>query len=150
MDNILKLPIRRSDTYENIVEQFCTTKNSFAEEKKVFSTIKDFMVFAALIGYELNIFTPLNNKIKTTSIILETYATTKHDAYIYLIALGKKNDLEILKDDNLRDAILVFEGFCNAGLEYINKWMFDNVGEHISEDVLFNQTLEYLITKNDS
>lgn len=148
MDNILKLPVRRSDTYENIVQLFCSTKSSYSEEKKIFSTVKDFMVFAALIGYELNIYTPINNKVKTTAIILETYATTKHDAYIFLIALGKKSDLEILKDENLKDAILVFEGFCNAGLEYINKWVFDNVGKHISEDILFNQTLEYLITKS--
>jgi len=145
MDNILKLPVRRSDEYEKLVVQYCATKDSYSGEKKVFSTIKDFMVFAALIGYQLNKSKPLDSGMTTTSIILETYASTKHDAYIYLISLAKNESLDILNDENLRDAIKIFEGFCNAGLEHINKWVFDNIGQHISEDILFNQTLDYLL-----
>lgn len=145
MDNILKLPVRRSDEYEKLVVQYCATKDAQPGEKKVFNTIKDFMVFAALIGFQLNKSKPLDGEMSTTSIILETYATTKHDAYIYLIALAKNEALDILKDENLRDAIKIFEGFCNAGLEHINKWVFDNIGQHISEDILFNQTLDYLL-----
>jgi dnd system-associated protein 4 len=145
MDNILKLPVRRSDAYEKLVVQYCATKDSQPGEKKVFNTIKDFMVFAALIGFQLNKSKVLDGEMTTTSIILETYATTKHDAYIYLIALAKNESLDILKDENLRNAINIFEGFCNAGLEHINKWVFDNIGQHISEDILFNQTLDYLL-----
>ena len=63
------------------------------------------MVFAALIGYQLNKSKPLDSGMTTTSIILETYASTKHDAYIYLISLAKNESLDILKDENLRDAI---------------------------------------------
>ncbi len=82
------------------------------------------------------------NKI---SIILETYASTNHDSYIYLMALSKKPSLDTLKDENLREAISIFEAYCNGGLEYIGRWIFSNVGKDIGSDILFNQTLEYLI-----
>ncbi|WP_318479813.1 hypothetical protein [Photobacterium leiognathi] len=139
-----KLSVCRNTEYESLVEKLCSTKNSSSDET-VFSTIKDFMVFAALVGFQLDLYRPLESNMNKISIILETYAHTNHDAYIYLMALSKKPSLDILKDENLREAISIFEAYCNGGLEYIGKWIFSNVGKDIGSDILFNQTLEYLI-----
>ncbi|WP_318462203.1 hypothetical protein [Photobacterium leiognathi] len=139
-----KLSVCRNTEYESLVEKLCSTKNSSSNET-VFSTIKDFMVFAALVGFQLDLYRPLESNMNKISIILETYASTNHDSYIYLMALSKKPSLDILKDENLREAISIFEAYCNGGLEYIGKWIFSNVGKDIGSDILFNQTLEYLI-----
>lgn len=137
-----KMSVCRSTNYESLVECYCKNSNSSGEV--VFSTIKDFMVFSALVGYQLNLFKPLENKTNTISIILETYASTNHDSYIYLMALSKKPTLDILKDDNLKEAIEIFEAYCNGGLEHINSWVFNNVGQYLNSDILFNETLSYL------
>lgn len=139
-----KLSVCRNTEYESLVEKFCSTKNASSKET-VFSTIKDFMVFSALVGFQLDLYRPLESNMNKISIVLETYASTNHDSYIYLMALSKKKSLDILKDENLREAIGIFEAYCNGGLEYIRKWVFSNVGKDIGSDILFNQTLEYLI-----
>ncbi|HIF9466546.1 hypothetical protein [Photobacterium damselae] len=139
-----KLSVCRNTEYESLVEKLCSTKNSSSDET-VFSTIKDFMVFAALVGFQLDLYRPLESNMNKISIILETYASTNHDSYIYLMALSKKPSLDTLKDENLREAISIFEAYCNGGLEYIGRWIFSNVGKDIGSDILFNQTLEYLI-----
>lgn len=139
-----KMSVCRASCFESLEENFCSTKRSHSNSDSLFSTVKEFMVFSALVGYQLDKFKPLTTKVSTTSILLETYATTKHDAYIYLIALAKEPSLDILKDVNLRDAINIFEGYCNGGLEIIDSWVMHNLGEPLMTDVLFNKTLEYL------
>lgn len=139
-----KLSVRRASFFESLEEKLCSTKRGVNTNDYIFSTIKEFMVFSALVGFQLDKFKPLTAKTNTTSILLETYATTKHDAYIYLIALAKEPSLEILKDENLKKSISIFEGYCNGGLEVIDDWVVNNLGEPLVADVLFNQTLEYL------
>lgn len=139
-----KLSVRRDARFEVLEERFCSTKGAKSDEK-VFSTVKELMVFAALIGYQLDDYQPLESKVNTTPILLETYASTHHDAYIYLIALAKEPSLDMLKDENLRDAIGIFEGYCNAGLKHIDNWIMNNISEPLVTNILFNETLDYLL-----
>lgn len=139
-----KLSVRRDARFESLEEKFCSTKGA-KSDSRVFSTVKELMVFSALIGYQLGDYQPLESKVNTTPILLDTYATTGHDAYIYLIALAREPSLDILKDERLRDAIGIFEGYCNSGLRYIDNWIMNNIGEPLVTNILFNQTLEYLI-----
>lgn len=139
-----KLSVRRDASFEALEERFCSTKGAKADTR-VFNTVKELMVFAALIGYQLNEFQPIASKSNTTPILLDTYSTTGHDAYIYLIALSKEPTLDMLKDENLRDAIGIFEGYCNGGLKLIDSWLMNNISESLVSNILFNQTLEYLI-----
>ncbi|MCA0936669.1 hypothetical protein LCL85_14105 [Vibrio alginolyticus] len=139
-----KLSVHRDARFESLEERFCSTKGA-KNDDAVFSTVKELMVFAALIGYQLNDYQPMSSKVGSTPILLDTYATTGHDAYIYLIALAKEPSLDMLKDENLRDAIGIFEGYCNSGLKHIDNWIMNNIGEPLITNILFNQTLEYLI-----
>ncbi|MGP8304587.1 hypothetical protein [Vibrio sp. YIC-376] len=139
-----KLRVHRDDRFEQLVDKLCSTKGG-ADKDFVFNTVKEFMVFAALVGFQLNQYKPLASRSNTTSIALDTYATTKHDSYIYLIALAKEPTLDILKDQNLRDAIGIFEGYCNAGLIHIDNWVLNNISEPVLEETLFKETLDFLI-----
>ncbi|EPT9249980.1 hypothetical protein ACVTNF_002150 [Photobacterium damselae] len=138
-----KLGVRRDSRYESLEEKFCLTKG--ASDTAVFSTVKELMVFAALVGVQLDKYEPITSKANTTSILLETYSSTEHDSYIYLIALLKEPSLDILKNENLRDAIGIFEGYCNGGLKHIDNWIINNIGEPLMANILFNETLVYLI-----
>ena len=139
-----KVQVHRDSRFESLEERFCSTKGA-NNDSRMFSTVKELMVFAALVGYQLDEYQPLEPKIKTTPILLDTYATTGHDAYIYLLALTKASSLDILKDENLRQAIDIFEGYCNSGLKIIDSWIMNNIGEPLVTNIIFNQTLEYLV-----
>ncbi|ABI71930.1 hypothetical protein Sfri_2084 [Shewanella frigidimarina NCIMB 400] len=138
-----KLSVSRDSRYIALEKKLCATKNN-TNDNFIFGTIKELMVFAALVGFQLDDFQPLKSKADSTPLILETYASTKHDSYIYLIALAKNKSLDILKDENLREAISIFEGYCNGGLKHIDDWIINNIGEPLATDILFNQTLEFL------
>lgn len=139
------LPVYRDVRFANLEERFCSTKGANKSGTSIFKTIKELMVFAALVGYQLDEYQPLDATVNKTDILLGTYATTKDDAYIYLIALTKEPSLDLLKDDNLRDAIQIFEGYCNGGLKNIDSWIMNNIGESLLTNVLFNQTLGFLV-----
>lgn len=139
-----KLAVRRDSRFESLEERFCSTKGA-KSNLMVFSTVKELMVFAALVGYQLGECQPIEAKVNTTSILLDTYATTNHDAYIYLIALASNPSLDILKDENLKKAIGIFEGYCNSGLKYIDSWIMNNISESLVTNILFNKTLECLV-----
>lgn len=142
-----KLSVHRDSRFEALEKRFCSTKDS-KNDDAVFSTVKELMVFAALVGYQFDCYQPMDPKVKSTPILLDTYATTGHDAYIYLIALSKAPHLDMLKDESLRDAISIFEAYCNGGLHHIDNWIMKNIGEPLMTNILFNQTLEFLI-END-
>ncbi|MEZ8714743.1 hypothetical protein AB6D81_01980 [Vibrio splendidus] len=139
-----RLSVRRDSKFESLEHKFCATKGA-SKESVVFSTLKEFMVFAALVGYQLDEYQPIAAKTNTGTIQLDIYASTGLDAYIYLIALAKNPSLDILKDENLKDAIEIFESYCNAGLANIDNWVMSHMSEPLVSNVLFNQTLEYLI-----
>ncbi|WP_413479523.1 hypothetical protein [Vibrio hibernica] len=139
-----RLSVHRDNRFNDLDEKFCSTKGA-KSDACVFNTVKELMVFAALIGYQEDEYHPLNTKANTTPISLDTYATTNHDAYIFLLALAKNPSLDILKDESLKDAIAIFEGYCNGGLKIIDSWVMNNISEPLITNVLFKQTLNYLI-----
>ena len=138
------LPVKRDRRFEPLVERLCTNKDG---HKQVFKYNKDLMVFAAVIGYSLEKRKRLDGD--GISIILDTYSTDRKDAFIYLIALIVKRNGSILKDENLLDAIKIFEEYCNAGLEEIQLWLDENPKDHIGIDTLFNKVYDQVI-KNES
>lgn len=145
-----KLPVRRDKNFDVLVEKLCETKNeidhtkSEIENKKFFSTIKELMVFAALVGYEYGEKSVIDTKKESISILLETYATTDHDAYIYLLALTECKSLDTLKNENIKQAISIFENYCNGGLKIINNWMDENLNESLYSNIIFKKVLDFL------
>jgi len=115
--------------------------------KSIFVYLKDLMVFAAMVGHDLNIRRPL--KGETIEIILDTYASDQKDGFIYLLALIEKKDGLVLKDENLRETVQIFEEYCNAGLYEITNWLDENPGDPIGIDTLLTKILAKLV-KNDS
>jgi len=116
-------------------------------DKSIFVYLKDLMVFAAMVGHDLNIRRPL--KGETIEIILDTYASDQKDGFIYLLALIEKKDGLVLKDENLRETVQIFEEYCNAGLYEITNWLDNNPGDPIGIDTLLTKILAKLV-ENDS
>lgn len=146
------LNVYRDSKYDNLVTRFCSTRTKATEQDSqqsiIFKTVKELMVFAALIGLENENYKPISGG-KKIPITLDTYSRTKHDAYIYLIALSKEPSLDVLKNENLPNAIRHFEAYCNGGLEIVSNWILENLSEDIGSNTLFNRVLEHLAANND-
>jgi dnd system-associated protein 4 len=135
-----KLSVKRDRCHEPLVDKLCFDKDG---NKPVFSFLKDLMLFASMVGYSEG-----KRKVLGTdsiSILLETYASDQKDSFIYLLALMNKKDGIVLKDENLPEAIKIFEEFCNAGLEKIQLWLDENPGDHEGIDTLNKKIYEQVI-----
>lgn len=137
------MSVYRDSRYEHLVSKFASSENG---KKKIFSTNKDMMTFCALLGFEKDLFHSIEPSAKKISISLETYANTRDDAYIYLLALAKEPILDILKTENLNKVIKVFEGYCNAGLKVLDEWNMKHSGDSEGFDMLFDESFEHLIS----
>lgn len=139
--NWRSMSVNRDSCYEHLISKFASSENG---RKKIFSTNKDMMTFCAVLGYEKNKFLPIESTAKKISISLDTYSTTKDDAYIYLLALTREPILDVLKTENLHRAIKIFEGYCNAGLEILDEWNLKHSGDSEGFELLFEESFIHL------
>lgn len=113
-----------------------------SSERSIFQYLKDIMVFAAMIGHSRKEKIQLSGEV--VEIILGTYASDQKDGFIYLLGLLDQRDGKVLKDENLRIAVKVFEEYCNAGLYTIEKWLDDNPGDPDGVDTILEKIYEKL------
>lgn len=116
--------------------------------KSIFQYLKDLMVFAAMVGYSRSERREL--KGDTIEIILETYHTDEKDGFIYLLGLLEHRDGQVLKDQNLRKCVSVFEEYCNAGLYVIEAWLDDNPGDPTGIDTLLHNIFEKMAENEEA
>jgi dnd system-associated protein 4 len=142
--NWMNINVLRSDEHADLVKRFCTQRNNDTG-RPVFAFIKDFLIFAAMVGFTLEKKTPLIDRSNTTQIILGTYASDDKDGFLYLLALLDKKDVLCLKDTELSSAVKVFEEYCNGGLFEIQSWLDFNGGDMEGVDTLYDKILEQLL-----
>lgn len=131
------LNVNRDRRHENLIDHLVTNSQT-----ALFRFNKDLMVFAAMLGYNYGIKKPLSND--TIQIVLQTYHNTEDDGFIYLLALMDKRDAKYLKNENLAEAIKVFEEYCNGGLDLLQDWFASNPADIEKIDTLEEKILEYL------
>ncbi|MBE0470967.1 MAG: DNA phosphorothioation-associated protein 4 [Methyloprofundus sp.] len=126
--------VRRERYHEPLVARLTS------DNKSIFQYNKDLMVFAALVGFSHSEKRPLSGDC--IDIILDTYSTDQKDGFIYLLGLLETKDPKVLKDNNLKDCIRVFEEYCNAGLYVITDWLSSEPGDPNGIDTLLKKIYE--------
>ena len=112
--------VYRSKIHEDMVQLLARTTVDKAETS-LFTTIRQLMIFAALLGYSQNRKIPLD---KTKGVEYIQIHIFENDLdYINMIALADQQNPEIFKDNNNFDVIEVFEEYANGGFEIINGWL---------------------------
>lgn len=135
--------VNRERRHENLIHTLVEDK-----ESAIFTFNKDFMIFAAMIGYAYNKRLPLSgDKI---SITLGTYHNTEDDGFIYLLALMENKNATCLKDSNLSESIKIFEEYCNGGLDIIQDWFRSNPTDNSRVETLEAKIWEYMKSQEDS
>ena len=93
--------------------------------QSLFSTIRDLLCFASLLGYSRNNKSPLGNEAKAPSVEIQQFESTNADDYIYMIAAAEHNDIDVLREGRTEDIIETFEEYVNGGLDIIQSWLDD-------------------------
>ena len=137
--------VRRNRKYESIVERLCNRKCAYSK-RPIFQYNKDLMVFAAMVGYTMEITEELEPD--SIQIVLSTYASDEKDGFIYLIALLKEKTATVLKDDKIAESVKYFEKYCNGGLSVIQEWLEENPGDSEGVDTLADKIYEQILENN--
>lgn len=114
-------PIRRSKKFESMVQVLRTDKGT-----SVFKTIKQLMIFAAMLGFSKQRRNMLKAEDGYEDIGYDTFATDDSHDYIFLLAVAHSGDASILSEDNNEEIVRIFEEYANGGFEIIADWMYQN------------------------
>lgn len=101
----------------------------------LFSTIKDLLCFASLLGYSRNNKKPLGSELKAPSVEIQQFESTNADDYIYMIAAATYDNIDILREDRTEDIIETFEEYVNGGLDIIQSWL-DNYNDPLGFEAI--------------
>ena len=112
--------VYRSKIHEDMVQLLARTTVDKAETS-LFTTIRQLMIFAALLGYSQNRKIPLDKTKGVEDIQIHIFENDLD--YINMIALADQQNPEIFKDNNNFDVIEVFEEYANGGFEIIYGWL---------------------------
>ncbi|NAW33497.1 DNA phosphorothioation-associated protein 4 [Halomonas alimentaria] len=134
--NWRNIGVKRERNHEALISRLTL------ENRSVFQYLKDLMVFAAMVGYSHDERREISGE--TIEIILDTYASDEKDGFIYLLGLLEHKDGQVLKDEKLKECVVVFEEYCNAGLYIIEDWLNENPGDPSGVDTLLDKIYQRL------
>ena len=111
--------VNRSQKYEALVQGLARQGNGGS----VFSTIRELMCFAALLGYELGAREQLPTDKGVEDIQISIFENNDSIDYIYMIAVGETGGTDVLRSDSEIDMVTIFEEYAHGGLGIIEDWM---------------------------
>jgi len=124
--------VRIDKSVASITEQLIGRADS--RDIKLFNTLAEVLVFAALLGQsnarKKHVVDPRPDPIR-----LDIFENNHLDSYIYLLAIHDSGGFDLLKDENLDNAILNFEAYAFGGLEIIAEWI-EKSGKGLYESIL--------------
>ena len=110
-------PVNRSKVYEG------TLQILGGPGAKLFPTLRDALSFAAALGYRERRRWPLDAKAGKEDIQAQIYNGNDAIDLIFAIGLAEKKSAEILKLENEKECIEIFEEYANGGLALITEWI---------------------------
>ena len=124
--------VNRSKVFEAIVQKLSGEKAIlFAESgKKLFPTIREFLTFCALLGFQSKTRLKLDTSSGTEDIQGVIYEDTEALEFIWLIGLAETQNIELIQDGNERKCAEIFEEYANGGLQILHNTLTSTSEEH--------------------
>ena len=142
LSDIYNKSIRRNNHYNDVVNLLVhgeLPESNGKRNTKVFNDIKDLIVFSALVGEYYQLREEIDSK-NSTGITLLTFSgggsgrssrVGQHDI-VFMISLFTHEDMNMIRDENVDQAIHLFEQYSNGGLGQIKKWLIDSAWDPLS------------------
>ncbi len=128
---IFKKSVKRSKRFAPLIERYVHEQHPVSGVS-LFNTIKDLMMFAALLGFKKGKKKSLNDYDDGFDLIAPAeWMNDNNLAVFFALALADSKDTSILKAENEDEMIQIFEEYANFGFSEMEKWMIptDNTGE---------------------
>lgn len=159
---ILTKDVRRNREYEdvvNILVHGALEGGGGQSDKRIFSYIKDLMIFAAMVGkkYERTQSVSKENigiTLQTYSGVSSKNSISDQQNIIFMFGLLTYKDMNKIRDENIDDCIKVFEEYCNGGLSLIKEWLIASgwnslcLIEKILDESMVNSSDEIQVSDN--
>lgn len=154
--DLLNKDVRRNKKYEDVVNLLVNgslgADNNVTAEKKIFTYIKDLMIFAAMVGKKHERTEAVEKE--NVGISLQTYAgsgsknaPSDQHYIIFMFGLLNYKDMNLLRDENVDQSIRIFEEYANGGLGLIKEWLIEYSWESVR---LLDKILEESSTLNET
>ena len=114
---IIKNNVHRSRVYED------TLQILGGKDGVLFPTLRDALGFAATLGYREGRRLPLDSKVGKEDIQPTVYNGDDAVDLIFCIGLADSKSADILKAENEKECITIFEEYGNGGLALITEWL---------------------------
>lgn len=126
--------VRRPAQYEALFKRFTDTSHPDSE-RPIFTTQRDFLCFAAVLGFHAGERTPLGaNTLELDGRVFDNHETSKD--IVYLVALAATREPGVLHPDQEDKMVAVFEEYAATGLRVIDDWLIACPDDHIGDQAL--------------
>lgn len=126
--------VRRLETYEPLFRRF-TEATHPDSGKPIFTTIRDFLCFLAVLGFHKGEPTPLNDKtIELDSRVFENHEQSRD--LLYLVALAGSRDANVLHPEREEEMVRIFEEYVASGCRELDIWMKQCPDDHIGDQAI--------------
>ena len=137
--------ISRSKKFTPLVESLTVVK--IHGGKPVFSTIRDLLIFAAMVGYEHGQKEDVESEKE--EVPLRIFESTSDEKYLYLAAIVESKNPNLFKDKNEAKMLKIFERYAAGGLQTIQDWLEEEPATE-AHTVLLDKLHEKLKTNESS
>lgn len=129
--------INREENFNNLIDKLYLHKHQ-EYEVRLFQSIREVLVFAAVLGFSLSERKTLSKKGEPVK--WNIFESNKSEEFIYLISLASTKNSSILKHDieSIKSCVTIFEEHANAGLHIIDKWINIDYAGFSIEDAILN------------
>lgn len=112
--------VYRSHLHEEFIQSLVSPES--ANLPAAFGTIRELMCFAAVLGYEMERYEPLDRAQGVEDIGINVFENNNSDDLIYTLAVAHTGSTDVLKSSSEVDMVEIFEGYANAGLTLLKSW----------------------------
>jgi len=109
--------VNRSEAVEHTLQQLG------GKDAVLFTTLRDALSFAATLGYKESRRVPLDPNLGKEDIQPSVYHMNEAVDLIFAMALAESKSIDILKPENEKKCIQIFEEYANGGLHLIKEWL---------------------------
>lgn len=126
---LIHTPVRRSKTYENALQALG------GKEATLFPTLREALTFCAVLGYKERRRLPFDNA-GSEDIAGAQYHLNDAVDMVFALALADQKNSDILRPENEKDCVQIYEEYANGGLDLVQSWI-DRYSDLSVEDAVW-------------
>jgi dnd system-associated protein 4 len=127
---LIHSPVRRSKVFEN------TLQSLGGKDANLFPTLREALSFCAVLGYKERRKKALDLHAGTEDIAGAQYQINEAVDIVFALALADTKNSDILRPEQERECVQIYEEYANGGLELVQSWI-DRYSDVSVEDAVW-------------